>query len=285
MSAGFTHEKLRVYQQATGFAAWSVRLLCQVPANLAVHTQLERASISIALNIAEASSKFSATDRCRFYDASRGSALECGACLDVLVAKGISETRVIIPGKHKLHGIVSMLVGLIRSVSPTRLHEDGITYGADNGSFADRAEGSSEQVLFDHENLRVYKTSLKFVAWLARSFEQVKKSDSLWSQLDRASTSACLNIAEGNGKFTAADRGRFFRSAYGSALRCAAGLDVLAVRGDLASAVTLPGKELLLAEASMLMGLIKNNETGGNSDASILKEGLDYGYDYGYDYV
>jgi len=285
MSAGFTHEKLRVYQQATGFAAWAVRLLCQIPANLAVHTQLERASISIALNIAEASSKFSATDRCRFYDASRGSALECAACLDVLVAKEISETSRTLPGKYSLHGIVSMLVGLIRSVSPTRLHEDSIGYSAENGPLPDRAEGSSEQILFDHEKLRVYKTSLQFVTWLAKTFGQIKKSDSLCSQLDRASTSVCLNIAEGNGKFTARDRGRFFRSAYGSALRCAAGLDMLAIMGDLTHATTLPGKELLLAEASMLMGLIKNNETGGDFDAQTLKEGPDYGYDYDYDYV
>ena len=37
------------------------------------------------------------------------------------------------------------------------------------------------------------------------------------NQLDRASTSVPLNIAEGNGKFTSLDRCRFFDNARGSA--------------------------------------------------------------------
>ena len=40
-------------------------------------------------------------------------------------------------------------------------------------------------------------------------------------QLDRASTSIPLNIAEGNGKYTLKDRCRFFDTAHGSALECA----------------------------------------------------------------
>src|SRR6266571_3398803 len=40
-------------------------------------------------------------------------------------------------------------------------------------------------------------------------------------QLDRASTSVSLNIAEGNGKFTSPDRCRFFDNARGSALESA----------------------------------------------------------------
>src|SRR5438067_12729265 len=45
-----------------------------------------------------------------------------------------------------------------------------------------------------------------------------------------ASTSIPLNIAEGNGKFSARDRARFFEMARGSTLECAACLDVLLVR-------------------------------------------------------
>jgi four helix bundle protein len=83
----FDHEKLKVYQSAIGFITWSTDLLVQVSAKAAVKDQLDRASTSVALNIAEGNGKFAIRDRCRFLDFARGSALECAACLDVLVAK------------------------------------------------------------------------------------------------------------------------------------------------------------------------------------------------------
>ena len=53
-------------------------------------TQPIRSSIdldSLELNIAEGNGKYTSADRCRFFDTARASALECAACLDVLVAK------------------------------------------------------------------------------------------------------------------------------------------------------------------------------------------------------
>ena len=55
---------------------------------------------------------------------------------------------------------------------------------------------------FDHEKLRVYQESLKFVEWNEQILKKLPKKLSVWSQLDAASTSIVLNIAEGNGKFT-----------------------------------------------------------------------------------
>jgi four helix bundle protein len=78
-------------------------------------------------------------------------------------------------------------------------------------------------------------------------------------QLDRASTSIALNIAEGNGKYTPKDRCRFFDTAHGSALECAAGLDVLVAKGKLTLQQIRPGKERLQRIVCMLMGLIKKN--------------------------
>ena len=122
MKTRFDHEKLNVYQEAIRFVSWTDELLQGIPKNLAVHNQMDRASTSIPLSIAEGNCKYTAADRCRFFDIARGSALECAACLDVLVAKkriGQADS-----GKEILVRIVSMLVGLIRSTSPCRVHED-----------------------------------------------------------------------------------------------------------------------------------------------------------------
>ena len=127
--AVFDHEKLNVYAKTLEFIAWVTVLLEKVPKASAVYNQLDRASTSIPLNIAEGTAKFTPPDRCRYYDTARGSALECAACLDVLVAKRILSQDEIAAGKELLRPMVSMLVGLIKSVAPDRLYEDESGYG------------------------------------------------------------------------------------------------------------------------------------------------------------
>jgi len=131
----FDHEKLKVYHLSLQFIRWSTTLLERVPAKFAVHGQLDRASTSIPLNIAEGNGRYTSADRCHFFDIARGSALECAAALDVSVAKGILIEADIDPGKGYLVEMVSMLVGLIRSNSEDRLYEDQVPY---------RAEGKSQ---------------------------------------------------------------------------------------------------------------------------------------------
>ena len=135
MKTSFDHEKLAVYQEAIRFVAWAGGLLDTLPKSLAAYDQLDRASTSIALNIAERNGKYTPPDRCRFFDIARGSALECAACLDVLVAK----KRLVCAeqGKEMLVPIVSMLVGLIRSTSSDRVHEERGEYEAGNRQLAD----------------------------------------------------------------------------------------------------------------------------------------------------
>ena len=116
----FDHEKLKVYQESIHFVAWADELLESVPKSIAAHNQLDRASTSVPLNIAEGNGKNTPPDRCNFFDTARGSALECAACLDVLVAKKKIEKAKAEEGKASLVEIVSMLVGLIRTNSPDR---------------------------------------------------------------------------------------------------------------------------------------------------------------------
>jgi four helix bundle protein len=126
----FDHEKLIAYQRSIQFIAWASPLLEGLPAKLAVADQLDRASTSVPLNIAEGNAKYTAPDRCRYLDTARGSALESAACLDVLVAKGRCTVEQIEGGKRLLQETVSLLVGLTKSIAPDRLGEEAPTYGS-----------------------------------------------------------------------------------------------------------------------------------------------------------
>src|SRR5262245_7233677 len=114
---------------------------------------------------------------------------------------------------------------------------------------------------FDHERLEVYRDALAFIAWLATVLDAVGKCGEVRDQLERAATSIALIIAEGNGKYTSKDRCRFFDTARGSSLECAAGLDILVVKKRLTATQIRPGKERLQRIVRMLMGLIKRNST------------------------
>ena len=123
MNRQLDHEKLEVYQASLAFIAWLEPILQKLPKSISVTDQLDRASTSIPLNIAEGNGKFTGADRCRYFDNARGSALESAAALDVLVAKGRCPGEEVEPGKDRLWSIVSMLVGLIKANSDYRLHE------------------------------------------------------------------------------------------------------------------------------------------------------------------
>src|ERR1041385_3075248 len=129
----FDHEKFFAYQRSIEFVGWASQLLEELPPKLAVCDQLDRASTSVPLNIAEGNAKFTAPDRCRYWDTARGSALECAACLDVLVAKRKSSMDRTQEGKRLLSETVSLLIGLCKSISPGRLGEETPPYSTSVG--------------------------------------------------------------------------------------------------------------------------------------------------------
>ena len=71
---------------------------------------------------AEGNGKFTDKDKCKFFDIARGSAMECAACVDILLAKNEIEEIRASQLKSALNEIVRMLVGLIRSTSKTRTY-------------------------------------------------------------------------------------------------------------------------------------------------------------------
>jgi four helix bundle protein len=138
----FDHEKLDVYQVELRFIAWVTDLLEETSRKTVGHTaevrdQIDRASLSALLNTAEGNGKRQRQVRAKFFDDARGSATECAACLDALVAKkAVTEER-ILEGKKVLVRIVSMLCGLIdrfdSSVSGDQMREESVEYHLDNG--------------------------------------------------------------------------------------------------------------------------------------------------------
>ena len=126
----FDHEKLDVYRESIAFCSWVGEFLSAISAKATAKDQLGRASTSISLNIAEGNGKFSPRDRSRFFEMARGSAFECAACLDVLLARKLVTDEQIVPGKERLVRVVQMLVGLLRKFSERAdvLREGEATY-------------------------------------------------------------------------------------------------------------------------------------------------------------
>ena len=127
MNPQFDHEKLHVYQASLTFITWAAKLVSSVESKAAAKDQLDRAATSVPLNIAEGNGKFAMRDRCRFIEIARGSALECAACLDVLVAKGLCDNAMVSAGKGQLLEIVSVLTGLQSSLM-SRVREGSPEY-------------------------------------------------------------------------------------------------------------------------------------------------------------
>jgi four helix bundle protein len=125
----FDHEKLDVYQVELLFIAWVTVLLVEVR-NAAqgfyreICDQLDRASLSSLLNTAEGNGKCQGKQRAKFFDDARGSAVECAACLDGLVAKGLVGKPRVAEGKAMLLRIVGMLTKLVDRFDAYRARED-----------------------------------------------------------------------------------------------------------------------------------------------------------------
>lgn len=108
--------------------------------------------------------------------------------------------------------------------------------------------------LFDAERLDVYHLALEFQG-LATTLAPRRGQAALRDQLDRASVSIALNIAEGAGRFSPADKARFYGIARGSAMECAAVIDVLHSRGVISAAAHRRSRTILLRIVQMLTRL------------------------------
>jgi four helix bundle protein len=109
-------EKLEVYALALelhAFAASKVPTLSRV-----LKDQLERASLSVVLNIAEGGGRRSRKDKARHYTYARGSATEVAACFDVLRVRKLAPVCECARGRSLAVRVVQMLTKLCTSLQP-----------------------------------------------------------------------------------------------------------------------------------------------------------------------
>lgn len=110
-----------------------------------------------------------------------------------------------------------------------------------------------DQPRLDHENLDVYRCAIEFLRMALAIVSALPRGESeLRSQLKRAAMSIPLNIAEGAGKPSVLDRARFHAIARGSAMECAALMDVCVLAGMVSDDDGRAAKTLLVRIVSML---------------------------------
>ena len=136
------------------------------------------------------------------------------------------------------------------------------------------------EIVFDHDKLDVYRLSIEYVADSFRIAGDLsgphRHARDQWL---RAAQSIPLNIAEGNGKRSFKDRGRYFETARGSALECAAIQDVLEVSAGIDEVVNRQGKRRLKRIVSMLTKLVQRGESAAEPSPPRDAE-VDYDYEH-----
>lgn len=111
----FDFQKLDAYKLARSINRNINLLLKSHKLDKDLYSQLRRASLSIVLNLAEGTGKFSNPDKRNFYSIARGSTYECVAILEVLLDLNIIDDSIEKSFKSELERLSKMLMGLIKS--------------------------------------------------------------------------------------------------------------------------------------------------------------------------
>jgi four helix bundle protein len=240
----FCLEKLKVYDKALTHVAALAQLSAAWDKRHAVVDQLMRASESLVLNIAEGARLRGIANRQHVGDYAIGSALECAACLDIAGCKQFLTLDQALSNKQPLCEIVRMLVGLRKSWAGDELHEPPADYEP------------TDKPLFGHERLDAYRVGLQFVGWFHQLPGGSELSSRRFRQIDKATTSLVLNIAEGNGRCLQADRRAFFDTAESASVKAAAHLELSERTGEVNRSQLQTGMALLNRIAGLVHGLV-----------------------------
>jgi len=112
----FDFEKLEVYQKAKSLNKMVQQLIrSNRTIDSYLRDQLRRASISMVINIAEGSGKFSLGDKRNFYTISRGSVYECVSLFELLLDDASIDQETFQRFYVEFETVSKMLFGLIQS--------------------------------------------------------------------------------------------------------------------------------------------------------------------------
>ena len=113
----FMFEKLEVYQKAIDFTDRIIQITEQFPRGYYfLVDQLNRASLSIATNIAEGNGRFTKADRRNFFTIARGSVQECVPLLELCLRKGLIDKESHSRFYGELEILAKMISGLIKGL-------------------------------------------------------------------------------------------------------------------------------------------------------------------------
>lgn len=113
-----------------------------------------------------------------------------------------------------------------------------------------------ESIVLDAEKLEVYTLALELHAFAASKVPTLSRV--LKDQLERASLSVVLNIAEGGGRRSRKDKARHYTYARGSATEVAASFDVLKIRKLAPASECARGRSLAVRVVQMLSKLCQS---------------------------
>jgi len=113
----FMFENLEVYQKSVDLAEKIINLTDEFPKGYYFLTdQLNRASLSIATNIAEGNGRFTKRDRRNFFIIARGSVQECIPLLEIAKRKQFISDVKLSDMLNQLEVISKMISGLINGL-------------------------------------------------------------------------------------------------------------------------------------------------------------------------
>src|ERR1700754_1598185 len=114
----FDFEKLIVYHKAKIFHTAVVSYLNTTKVKKITRDQLQRASMSIVLNIAEASGRFTKPDRRNFLVIARGSIFECVAILDILHSEKAIDPELYNHLYKSCEELSKIMLAMIKNLQP-----------------------------------------------------------------------------------------------------------------------------------------------------------------------
>ncbi len=245
MPTAFPHEQLDVYHRYLGVTSQCEELISQVPVTIVALDHLDRAVESIGVNLMRANNlQPGSPQRSSYLDVSIASTHECAACLDVCLARHVIEAKIQEEVLNNLWRIRGMLLGMKRLKSNC-VREERAAYGTP---------------AFPFGRLDMYQKSLEGVGWIHDLLEELDTKARTRRKLDVSTTGTVLNIAEGHGRTTPADRNRFMKAAEAHAFQTILILDLMVARNETVASRIETGRATQARVISMLHAWCAKNK-------------------------